>query len=421
MAADLRNLLSIPNIRLDEINSVLLDSDQRIITDILDVVNKYGSPDEINNKAQEARKLPNLLKKVNDVCPGYVKDLNWLTYQQLAGAFCTIAEYRNKILGSNHSQIEFNNDFAVTLEVSALQYFPWVCEMAESAIKDRTLIPGRFIAVRKMKESEADGDLPAIIAALSIMGASFVETLDTKGTDGSNIHLGGPDTITGYFGGVGQPNAYPLKWLDEFLYYYTNYGLKEVLNINPGTVLASYLLYKLGINIEFKISVFMGNDNPYAAFWTLICAKLFSRDDGSTPLIGFNWSNSINNESMEIAAQFRKSLGFEELIRFEHHITETWKSIVRQPYNRRDELIELADHVANISAKHEGGDPEIDSTRAHPSDILDYFRDKSEVIASGDWDNLKLNFFDKVNACNKTAEALTRNGLSFIPATNLHK
>ncbi|MCJ7724564.1 MAG: hypothetical protein MUP03_10565 [Anaerolineales bacterium] len=292
--------------------------------------------------------------------------------------------------------------------------------MAERAIKDRSLIPGRFISVRNMKESEADGDLPAIIAALNIIGSSFVETLDTKGTDGSNIHLGGPETITGYFGGVGQPNHYPLKWLDEFLYYYTNYGVREVLNINPGTVLVGYLIHQLGIDIEFKISVFMGNDNPYAALWTLIGAKLFSRDDGSTPLIGFNWSNSINNETMEITAQFRKELGFEDMVRFEHHITETWKSIVRQPYNRRNELVEIAGHVANISAKHEGGDPEIDSKRAYPSDILDYFREKKEIIESGDWENMKLNFLDKVDACNKTAWALTENSLSFIAAQNLH-
>ena len=82
-------------------------------------------------------------------------------------------------------------------------------------------MPGRYIKVRKMKEQEADGDLPAIAAAMQILGASYVETLDTKGTDGSNIHLGGPETITGYFGGVGQPNNYALKWLDEYLYYYT--------------------------------------------------------------------------------------------------------------------------------------------------------------------------------------------------------
>jgi hypothetical protein len=191
------------------------------------------------------------------------------------------------------------------------------------------------------------------------------------------------------------------------------------LNINPGTVLLGYLLYRLGVDIEFKISVFMGNDNPYAGLWTLIGAKLFAREDGTSPLIGFNWSNSVNNETLEITADVRKQLGFEEVIRFEHHITETWKSIVRQPYDRRAELVGLADHVANISAKHEGGDPEIDCQRAHPSDILDYFRDKKEVIDSGDWDNLQRNFMDKVDASDHTARVLTENGLSFI-AAQLH-
>ena len=62
------------------------------------------------------------------------------------------------------------------------------------------------------------------------------------------------------------------------------------------------------------------------------------------------------------------------MVRFEHHITETWKTIVSQPYDRRAELVQIADHVANISAKHEGGDPEVEPTRSHPSDILDYFR-----------------------------------------------
>ena len=107
-------------------------------------------------------------------------------------------------------------------------------------------------------------------------------------------------------------------------------------------------------------------------------------------------------------------------MRFEHHITETWKSIVRQPYDRRAELVELADHVANISAKHEGGDPETDQAREHPSDILDYFRDKAEVKEAGDWDHLALNFLDKFDATNHTAWALTENGLSFIAARNLH-
>ncbi len=43
---------------------------------------------------------------------------------------------------------------------------------------------------------------------MQIVGASYVETLDTKGTDGSNIHLGGPATITGYFGKTTSKNQY---------------------------------------------------------------------------------------------------------------------------------------------------------------------------------------------------------------------
>lgn len=420
MENEIQNLLAIPVERLEAINNVLLNPDQRVINDFFLVVNKYGTPDEINNKANEAGQLPNLLNKVADSNPEYLEDLKWLQEQRENRAFITIPDYRRKILGEAFEQTNFNEDFPVTLEVSATQYFPWVILVAKQAIEQETLVPGRFIKVRKMKEQEEDGDLPAIAAAMQIIGASFVDTLDTKGTDGSNVHLGGPETITGYFGGIGQPNEYALKWLDEYLYYYTNYGVRQVLNINPGTVLLGYLLHKIGVDIEFKISVFMGNDNPYAAFWTLLGAKLFSRDDGSSPLIGFNWGNSINNETMEITAQFRSAFDLEDIVRFEHHITEAYKSIVRQPYNRRQELVEIASHVKNISAKHEGGDPDLDATREHPSDILDYFRDKDEIIASGDCDYVTQNFLDKIEATNNTARALTKQGLSFIAARNLH-
>ncbi len=418
---DLRNRLKINPNRLDAINEILLNPDMGVINDFLAVVEKYGTPEEINAKADQARNMDNLLELVEKTKPEYLEDLKWLQEQKKAGAFISIQDYRKKVLGSKAETTVFNDVFAVTLEVSACQYFPWVRMIAEKAIAEKMLMPGRFIRVRKMKEQEQDGDLAAFAAAMQILGASYVETLDTKGTDGSNVHLGGPDTITGYFGGIGQPNQHALAWLDEFLYYYTSYGVRQVLNINPGTVLLAYMLHRLGVDNEFKISVFMGNDNPYAALWTLLGAKLFARDDGTTPLIGFNWSNSVDNQTMEITAQFRKDLGFEDIVRFEHHITETYKSIVRQPYNRRDELIEIADHVANISAKHEGGDPDIDETREHPSDILDYFRDKKEILDTGDWEHLSGNFMDKFIATNKTAWALTENGLSVLAAPNLHR
>jgi hypothetical protein len=420
MNDNLRQRLKIPAERLDSLNAVLLDPDMRVINDFLDVVAKYGSPEEINRRAEAARQLPVLLNRVRETHPEYLADLEWLAGQRDQGAFISVADYRRKVLGERAATTKFKDEVAVTLEISAAQYFPWVIDAAKWAIERGELMPGRFIRVRKMKEQEADGDLPAFAAAMEIIGASYVETLDTKGTDGSNIHLGGPETITGYFGGVGQPNDHALLWLDEFLYYYTHYGLRQVLNINPGTILLGYLLHRLGVDLEFKISVFTGHDNPYAALWTLIGAKLFARDDGSSPLIGFNWSNSVNNETMEITAQFRQALSFEEVVRFEHHITETWKSIVRQPYNRRQELLEIAGHVPNISAKHEGGDPDIDQARPHPSDILDYFRDKTEIIAAGDWDALTLNFMDKFDALNRTAWALTEQGLAFVAAQKLH-
>ncbi|HSB88460.1 MAG TPA: hypothetical protein VLD63_00395 [Anaerolineales bacterium] len=421
MAEDLRSRLRIPPDRIDDLNHILTAADQRVVQDFLDVVARYGTPEEINRKAAEATRLPVLLKRVAATHPEYARELDWLAEQRDRGSFISVADYRKKVLGDRAQSMQFLDEFAVTLEVSAAQYFSWILLAARRALDEHSLMPGRFIRVRKMKEQEADGDLPAFAAAMQIIGASFVETLDTKGTDGSNVHLGGPETITGYFGGVGQPNEHALQWLDEYLYYYTTYGVRQVLNVNSGTILLGYLLHRLGVDIEFKISVFVGNDNPYAALWTLIGAKLFARNDGTSPLVGFNWSNSVDNKTMEITAQFRKALGFEDVVRFEHHITETWKSIVRQPYNRRSELVALADHVANISAKHEGGEPELEPTRQHPSDILDYFRERREILDSGEWDALTQNFLDKVASTNATARALTEHGLSFVAAGLLHR
>jgi hypothetical protein len=65
--------------------------------------------------------------------------------------------------------------------------------------------------------------------------------------------------------------------------------------------------------------------------------------------------------------------------------------------------------------------PELDATREHPSDILDYFRDKSEILEAGDMPALERNYLDKHASVNRTARALTENGLSFIAARNLHK
>ena len=104
-----------------------------------------------------------------------------------------------------------------------------------------------------MKDQAGDnGDILIVAAAMQIVGASYVETLDTKGTDGSNIHQRGPETIAGYFSGIGQPNEYPLEWADEYLYYYTNYGIRQVFDINPGTIYIVYIPYKLALTMSSR-------------------------------------------------------------------------------------------------------------------------------------------------------------------------
>jgi len=424
---DLRKRLRIDEENLKEINDFLLRKDNPLVNELLRIVEKYGGVDEINRRAMENRKLENLMKRLGQKNSLFTKDLDWLIKQRDNGAFISIPDYRRKVLGKKADSAKFDESFAVTLEISAFNFSPWLIEEAKRAIAQQDLMPSRYIRVRSMKEQVEDDDILAFAAAMQIIGASYVQTLDTKGTmtgpDGKpiNVHLGGAETITGYFGGVGVPNEYALNWVDEFLHYYTEYGLPQVLNTNSGTVLLGYWLRKLGIDIEFKISVFLGVDNPYSILWTMLTAKLFSREDGTTPLIGFNLSNSVNNETIELSAYVRKALNFEDIVRIEHHITEAYKSIVRQPYDRLNELLEIADHVKNISAKHEGGAPEIEKTREHPSDILDYFVPKKDIIAQELMPKFLSNYLDKHDAVNRTAKALTERGLTFIAAQNLHK
>jgi hypothetical protein len=424
---DLKTRLEIREENLKEINDFLLRKGNPLVDGLIKTVEKYGGVDEINRKARDSHKLENLVRKLEKKKSPFIKDLEWLTKQRDKEAFIRIPDYRRKILGKKADSMKFDESFAVTLEISAFNFLPWLIEETKRSIVKQDLMPNRYIRVRSMKEQVEDDDIIAFAAAMQIIGASYVQTLDTKGTlpgpDGKpiNVHLGGAETITGYFGGVGAPNEYALKWVDEFLRYYTEYGLPQVLNTNSGTVLLGYWLRKLGIDIEFKISVFVGNDNPYSILWTLMTAKLFSRDDGSTPLIGFNLSNSVNNETIELSAYMRKAFCFEDAVRVEHHITEAYKSIVRQPYNRTGELVELADHVRNISAKHEGGIPETEKTRDHPSDILDYFMPKKDITDKELMSKLLINYLDKHDAVNNTAKVLTEHGLTFIAAQNLHK
>lgn len=404
---------------LDVVNQMLAAPDNKVVQDLIGLVEKFGGAEEINRRAEAARDPESLMGRLKEISSPYVADLEWLMEQRDKKAFVPMADYYQS-LGVDPGSVDSSN--AVTLEISAMQFFPWLIDQAKQAVANRELMPGRVIRVRNMAEqAEDNGDILASTLAMQIIGASHVETLDTRGTDGSNIHLaGGPDTILGFLGGVGQPNDYPLKWVEEYLHYYTTYGVRQVLNINPGTVLAAYMLHRLGVDIEFKISVFAGNDNPLFIMWTLMTAKLFARQDGTTSLIGLNLSNSVDNETFKRAGFIRSQLGLEQQVRFEHHITNAYKSCVQQPYYRLDQLIEVARDVPNISAKIEGGEPDLEETREHQSDAFDYFMAKQDILDGNIMAAMRVNYLDKHATLNRVAQALLKSGIGVIAAQNLH-
>ncbi len=405
---------------IDEINA-FFGGENRLVDGLQTVIDKYGSVSDINTKAADAGKLENLVMRMKDNRSPFLDEIGWLMEQREKGSFISLEEYRRRVLGDRAGSMTFTEKNAVTLEISPLQYFPWLMREARQALEQRELMPARFIRLRKMKEQEEDGELLAVTAAMKVLGASCVESPETSGADGSNVHLGGPDTMAGYYGGIGAPNDYPLKWLDEILYYYTNFGVDEFINVSYGTMFIAMLAYQMGINIGIKISVTMGHDNPYHIFWTLMTGKLFQRRDGSTALVGLNFSNSVNTETILQSNDLRRGLAFEEMVRFEHHITEPFLGVVRQPYLRRDQLLEVAASVPNISAKHEGGEPYVEARREHPSNHLENFRKRQEVIDSGDMPKMERNYMDKHAALNNTARALTEKGLSFIAAPKMHR
>jgi hypothetical protein len=164
----------------------------------------------------------------------------------------------------------------------------------------------------------------------------------------------------------------------------------------------------------------MGVDNSWSVLWLLMGARLLAAGDGSTSMAGLNLSNSVEVPTLLAADGVRRGLGFEDDVRFEHHVTETAKSIVRQPYDRRADIVAAATTVPNISAKHEGGDPPTEALRQHPSDILDYFLPKAQIERDGLMPALERNYLDKHAAVNHTAAELTRAGIGVKAAALLH-
>ena len=146
MTTDLRSRLAIPADRIATLNAFLLDPDGRLLGDLLAIVARYGTPEAINEKARAAGALPALLERVRTTRPEYAADLEWLAEQRDAGAFVTVADYRRSVLGGRADEVDFREELAVALEISSLQYFPWVIASARRACAP--ISPGPSAACR---------------------------------------------------------------------------------------------------------------------------------------------------------------------------------------------------------------------------------------------------------------------------------
>ena len=58
--SNLRKRLAMSPERLKEINDFILAEDNKLVSDLIEIVEKYGGPEKINRKASEARKLEKL-------------------------------------------------------------------------------------------------------------------------------------------------------------------------------------------------------------------------------------------------------------------------------------------------------------------------------------------------------------------------
>ena len=130
----LKDHLSLNLAAAEELNKYFASSENEMVNEVLRVVEKYGTPEEINRMAMDAKKLPNLLARLKNMDSPYLKDLEWLTEMRDKGAFISVSDYRRNILGAKADSMSFNDGKATTLEISALQYFPWLIEEAKQAI-----------------------------------------------------------------------------------------------------------------------------------------------------------------------------------------------------------------------------------------------------------------------------------------------
>ena len=377
----------------------------RLVDGLLDLIERYGGVDAINRHAAEAGRLETRLERLREERSPFLADLGWLAEERDAGRFVTLPEYRHGVLGADTTPVDEGN--AVTLEISALQYFPWLIAEARQAIARRELMPAATSGCAHMREQSAPGeDILAVAAAMQVIGASHVETLDTRGTDGSNVHLGGPDTITGYFGGIGQPNDHALELGRRVPALSSpSSASAQVLNVNSGTILVALLMHKLGIENEFKVSVFMGVDNPWAVLWSAPGRAPSAARGRLDEHGGLNLSNSVEPPTLLEAAEVRARA-------WASTTTCAWSTTSPRPTGRSSAsrttgapscrpLAASVEHLGQARGRRTCGGGDAGAPERHRR----LLRVQEQAVAGGLMPLLEANYLDKHAPVNRTAAA----------------
>jgi len=107
---------------LETINEFLVKSPNAVLDPLLEVVEKHGGVDRINEKARQNGALPSLLDRLKKKDSEYAEQLDWLQQQREAGRFIPMADYAAKLRPDRAAALD--SSYQVTLEISALQYFP---------------------------------------------------------------------------------------------------------------------------------------------------------------------------------------------------------------------------------------------------------------------------------------------------------
>lgn len=172
---DLKEMLKIDAKDLDIVNQLITNPDNKQVGELCDLIEKFGGAKAINEKATQARNPETLMQHLKEMNSPYVADLEWLMEQRDKKAFISMKDYCKNILSEDADITSLDSSNAVTLEVSAMQFFPWLIAQAKQAIEKKQLMPGRIIRVRNMAEQvEDNGDIMATALAMQIIGATYV-------------------------------------------------------------------------------------------------------------------------------------------------------------------------------------------------------------------------------------------------------